>query len=251
MDDHETLHRRARLRELILVCFGEEEGQKKLLNHIYERTGKRANQGELSALCKDHGKSFGDRKAKTLTEQIGLHRRWFDAPIGTNLSRSEWENTPPVSLLDSSTYIQTRLHLPNTEEAPPIAGRVPLISWVQAGMWSEVIDNLHPGEGERIETTYRARAHTYALRVVGDSMEPRFSEGAILIVEPDEAAEHGDFVIVRQKGGSEATFKQLIVDGAQIYLKPLNPRYPILQMEEDAVICGVVKRVEWDVKRGV
>lgn len=134
----------------------------------------------------------------------------------------------------------------NTEEGPDIQGTVPLISWIQAGHWNEVVDNLHLGEGERIATTYRKRKHTYALRVRGDSMEPKFPEGAILIVEPEESPEPGAFVIVRQNGG-EATFKQLMVDGATRYLKPLNPRYPIMELKADAVICGVVKRVEMDV----
>lgn len=134
----------------------------------------------------------------------------------------------------------------NAENAPEIKGTVPLISWVQAGQWSDVIDNLHPGEGERIPTTYRVRKHTYALRVRGDSMEPKFPEGAILIVEPEENPEPGSFVIIRQNGG-EATFKQLVQDGTARYLKPLNPRYPIMELKPDAVFCGVVKRVEMDV----
>jgi SOS-response transcriptional repressor LexA len=134
----------------------------------------------------------------------------------------------------------------NVETAPEIKGTVPLISWVQAGHWNDVIDNLHPGEGERIPTTYRVRKHTYALRVRGDSMEPKFPEGAILIVEPDENPEPGAFVIVRHNGG-EATFKQLMVDGNTRYLKPLNSRYPIMEVKPDAVFCGVVKRVEMDV----
>ncbi len=134
----------------------------------------------------------------------------------------------------------------NVETAPEIKGTVPLISWVQAGHWQDVIDNLHPGEGERIHTTYRVRMHTYALRVRGDSMEPKFPEGAILIVEPDENPEPGAYVIVRHNGG-EATFKQLMLDGDTRYLKPLNPRYPIMEVMPDAVFCGVVKRVEMDV----
>lgn len=134
----------------------------------------------------------------------------------------------------------------NVETAPEIKGTVPLISWVQAGHWNDVIDNLHPGEGERISTTYRVRKHTYALRVRGDSMEPKFPDGAILIVEPDENPEPGAYVIVRHNGG-EATFKQLMLDGDTRYLKPLNPRYPIMEVRPDAVFCGVVKRMEMDV----
>lgn len=79
----------------------------------------------------------------------------------------------------------------NTMPGPSLRGRVPLISWVQAGAWSEVIDNLQPGEGERIETTYRASANAYALRVRGDSMEPKFPSGCLLIVEPNENPEPG------------------------------------------------------------
>lgn len=78
-------------------------------------------------------------------------------------------------------------------------------------------------------------------------MEPKFPEGAILIVEPDESPEAGAYVIVRQNSDTEATFKQLMQDGGRRYLKPLNPRYPILELLPDAVFCGVVKRMEMDV----
>ena len=132
------------------------------------------------------------------------------------------------------------------EDGPGVS-TVPLISWVQAGEWTTLIDNLAPGDGERITTTYASKIHTYALRVRGDSMEPKFPDGSILIVEPDEDPLPGKYVIVRQNGDSDATFKQLVQDGGSMYLKPLNPRYPIMELKEDAVFCGVVKRVEMDV----
>lgn len=130
--------------------------------------------------------------------------------------------------------------------AGPRLNTVPLISWVQAGYGVTAVDNLHPGEGERIETTYRVRAHTYALRVNGDSMEPKFPQGCIVIVEPEDAPEHNKFVIVRQNG-DEPTLKQYVEEGGLKFLKPLNPRYPIIQMREGDAFCGVVKRVEMDV----
>lgn len=134
----------------------------------------------------------------------------------------------------------------NVIPGPDLRGTVPLISWVQAGNWQEAVDNLPVGQGERIETTWKVRTHTYALRVKGDSMEPKFPDGCIVIVEPEEDARNGSYVIVRQKG-DEATFKQLIHDGSHTWLKPLNPRYPIMPMADDAVICGVVKRMEMDI----
>ncbi|HEY5993932.1 MAG TPA: S24 family peptidase [Gallionellaceae bacterium] len=126
-------------------------------------------------------------------------------------------------------------------------GRVPLISYVAAGSWSDAVDNLSPGDAEQwIDTTVPVKRHTYALRVEGDSMEPRFPNGAILIVEPEAEPANGSFVIVRQNG-SDATFKQLIHDGGVWYLKPVNPRYPIMQLGPDAVLCGVVKQMIMDV----
>lgn len=135
----------------------------------------------------------------------------------------------------------------NIGEKIPLRRKVPLISLVAAGNWSESVDNFQPGNADEwIATTIQVKQHTYALRVQGDSMEPRFPNGAIIIVEPEDEARNGSYVIVRQNG-SEATFKQLIYDGGQAYLKPLNDRYPIMQMRPDAVICGVVKQMVMDV----
>ena len=125
--------------------------------------------------------------------------------------------------------------------------RIPLISLVAAGTWCEAMDTFQVGDAQEwIETTANITKSGYALRVEGDSMEPKFPHGAILIVDPNEQARNGSYVIVRQNG-SDATFKQLVMDGGQSYLKPLNDRYPIMAMRPDAVICGVVKRVEMDV----
>lgn len=132
----------------------------------------------------------------------------------------------------------------NVQAGPEVRGRVPLISAVQAGNYKMHVDNYHPDDGgeERISTTVPVRRHTFALRVAGDSMEPEFKEGAVLIVEPEMEAQPGDFVIAKN-GDEETTFKQLIKDGGDWYLKPLNPRYP-LKLLGKAKIVGVVRAVE-------
>lgn len=128
----------------------------------------------------------------------------------------------------------------------PDLHRVPLVSWVQAGNLKEIFMNNDLENIEWVETTYKARRFTYALRVVGDSMEPKFPEGSIIIVEPEEPAHNKSFVIAR-RDGNKATFKQLIDDGSSKYLKPLNERYPIIPLLSDFEICGVIKRMEMDV----
>lgn len=130
----------------------------------------------------------------------------------------------------------------NISPGPIVHGKVPLISWVQAGHALEVVDSLHPGEGfDWIDTTCQIRRHTYALRVQGDSMSPDFPEGCIIVVEPDMEPMPGDYVIAKN-GDEEATFKQLIKDGADYYLKPMNERYPIKSLGAYHVV-GVVREL--------
>ena len=47
-------------------------------------------------------------------------------------------------------------------------------------------------------------------------------------------------MIVRLDDAQESTFKQLVVDGPQRFLKPLNPRYPVIPINGNATIVGVV-----------
>lgn len=171
--------------------------------------------------------------------------------------RPEWLETGNMPMVNdkkilSSLYSKPHLSVvdysfdKNVETGPVVRGEVPLISWVQAGAWSDVVDNFASGDSEEfVPTTVPVKRHTYALRVQGDSMTnpngwPSFPEGMIIIVEPEFDHEPNDFVIVKN-GANEATFKQLIKDGSDWLLKPLNPRYPIKPLPHDAIICGVVR----------
>ena len=98
---------------------------------------------------------------------------------------------------------------------------------------------------ENSDTSKKGASSSYALRVIGDSMEPEFPEGMILIVEPEMDFAPNDFVIV--KNGDEATFKQITKDGDDWYLKPLNPRYPIKPLGT-AKIIGVVREATHNIK---
>jgi len=133
----------------------------------------------------------------------------------------------------------------NVEPGPVVGRRVPLLKWAQVLGWRKMLEQID-SNAETVDTTWPARANTFALRVRGDSMEPKFPDSAIIIVDPDSSPKVGDFVIVSQ-GGNEATFKQLVGEGGLLYLKPLNPRYPVIQLAVDAEVIGVVKRVEMDV----
>lgn len=121
--------------------------------------------------------------------------------------------------------------------------RVPLISWVQAGEWHDPNCQTTPGYADAYEETASTTSkYAFALKIKGDSMEPEFTDGDIVIVDPERAVTNGSYVIA--KNGTEATFKQYIMDGPSIYLKPLNERYPIKDMTgiEFRVVGVVVEK---------
>jgi len=119
------------------------------------------------------------------------------------------------------------------------AWKIPIINWVKAGEFTECVDNTWQNEAQEwVGTTTKPNTHTFALRIKGDSMEPLFTEGMLIIIEPDFEALPGDYIIA--KNGNEATFKQLIKDGQDYYLKPLNERYPIKPLSNSKII-GVVR----------
>lgn len=129
------------------------------------------------------------------------------------------------------------------EAAPWPLGQVPLISHVQAGKWCEAVDNFHPGDAEEwVPAPAKHSRHAYALRVIGSSMEPRFKEGEIVVVDPEIAADSGRFVVAKRLGTQEVTLKQLVIEAGESYLKAMNPHWPdpIIRVTEDWTICGTV-----------
>ncbi len=122
---------------------------------------------------------------------------------------------------------------------PPGAGH-PVISWVQAGTWTE--ERELPASAERLQCPLPCGPDTFVLRVAGESMAPRFPDGEYIFVDPDVPAENGSFVVVRRANDGAATFKQLVVEDGRRYLKAANPNWPepIVEIEAGAAVCGVV-----------
>ena len=124
----------------------------------------------------------------------------------------------------------------------PVIARIPLISWDEAKAYTpETAESHHPENVKTwIPVASRTSSASYALQVPDDSMEPEFKEGEIVIVDPTMKAEHNRFIIARTGDDSRATLKQLIVMGAKHYMKPLNSRYPLIEIQGELVVSGVV-----------
>lgn len=127
---------------------------------------------------------------------------------------------------------------PNVTELSRKIHRVPVVSWVQAGNWSE-IEILNPEEYDWVLAVSNVSNRAFALRVQGDSMHPEFTEGDVIICDPEAQWNSGSYIVVMQD--DHATFKRLIYDGARPMLKALNPVYGVMPLKDDAIVCGVVK----------
>lgn len=133
----------------------------------------------------------------------------------------------------------------NTRETRSPVGSVPKISWVRAGVWCDAQDPFEPGDAEEwVPCPDRHSANTFALEVIGDSMDAPpdgYREGEIIFVDPNVAAEPGMDVIVRNPDG-KATFKRLKREPEGLYLLALNPSFPdrMIRIPEGSEICGVV-----------
>lgn len=116
--------------------------------------------------------------------------------------------------------------------------KVPLLSWIDA---AKQLDRktLPVASNIWVPALRKPSAQAFALEIKGDSMEPEFTAGDKIVVEPELPVQHGNFVVVRESG-NEAMFKQYVSEGNRHYLKPLNNRYPIIEMSEQFHICGIV-----------
>ncbi|MBL0291704.1 MAG: S24 family peptidase [Betaproteobacteria bacterium] len=81
-------------------------------------------------------------------------------------------------------------------------------------------------------------SESFALMVLGDSMAPEFVEGEIIVVEPDGHVDGGSYVVAQVAG--EWIFRQLVRGAAGWQLRPLNPAYPVVDLDDLTPVRGVV-----------
>ncbi len=78
----------------------------------------------------------------------------------------------------------------------------------------------------------------FAVKVVGDSMEPLLSSGDHAVIRAEQTAQPGEMVAARVEG--EVTLKRLARRKNRLVLKPENPSYPVIPVTRDTRIIGKV-----------
>ncbi|MFW3166310.1 S24 family peptidase [Pseudomonas syringae pv. syringae] len=126
----------------------------------------------------------------------------------------------------------------------------PEISWVQAGVAAEAMDLFSVGDFEAMHPSDAwAGPNGFWLKVKGPSMTSTngmsFSEGMLILVAPGGDVESGQYVVAKLIDTNEATFKQFIWDSGKAYLKPLNPAFPTVEVDNAWSVVGRVIDAKW------
>lgn len=169
-------------------------------------------------------------KKRIADDMVELIEKAFDLPFGwLNNQSSLAHNRPEKTDISANAT--------NVEPVTLGGQLVPIVDYVQAGVFAEVCDPYAMGGGfEFIAASVPVSRCTFALKIKGPSMLPRFVPGDIVIIDPDVKPTPGRFVVAKN-GDEEATFKKYKPRGHNdrgeelIELVPLNEDFPTIRSD--------------------
>lgn len=162
---------------------------------------------------------------KRLRQSFGISQTELGKRMGVRQSTvAMWEigkNSPGYDmLLRLSQFFGVSVSELAGEEAGN--SRIPVLGKVQAGIPRTAVEDIIGYE--EISPDMQKMGEFFALRIKGDSMEPRMREGDTVIVRRQSSVNNGEIAIVLV-GNEEATCKKFyrLADG--VSLVSINPRY--------------------------
>lgn len=190
----------------------------------------------IKALRKKHGLNQS-QLAQRLNVTQATVSRWESGDILPDIemvkSMAQMFNTSTDALLENSNQVSSR------------GVKIPVLGRVQAGIPIEAIEDIL--DYEEIEPELAETGEFFALQIKGDSMEPKFSEGDVVIVRRQPDIESGEIAVVLVNGDC-ATVKKIIKHANGISLVSSNaaymPMFYTMQEIEDLPVEVLGKVIE-------
>jgi SOS-response transcriptional repressor LexA len=158
--------------------------------------------------------------------QLGIDRAYLSQIEGGRRPGSRLRTR--FLLLEKAASIKT---LPNVGGAYNLRN-LPVLSWAQAGQATEFGEI--PSDWDELVPSNVTDERAYGVRLRGDSMEPKFSDGDIAILLPSIAPTNGDIVVANLKDeGVVCKLMHVQLDKNLITLSSYNPAYPPMQRHRD------------------
>ena len=182
----------------------------------------------LDTLAAEYGLS-----ASGLAKRSGLDATTFN-PSKRRMpdGRNRWPSTESIAKVLDATGASLEMWTALVTGTRPATGtrpprRIPLIGLAQAGGDGFFDDAGFPvgGGWDEIGLPEIGDLHAYALEISGESMEPVFRDGDMVVVSPAAPIRRGDRVVARTHAG-EVMAKQIVRRSAKrVELKSLNPAH--------------------------
>jgi phage repressor protein C with HTH and peptisase S24 domain len=185
--------------------------------------------------------------ASGLAKRAGLDPTTFNkSKRVTAEGRARWPSTESIAkaLAATGTPIDAFVALINAAE-PRASQAVPVLGFAEAGSGGYFDDGGFPAGGGWNEIAFPAvaDAHAYALEISGQSMQPAYRDGDVILVSPAAPIRRGDRVVVKTRSG-EVMAKELKRRTAKtIELRSLNAE------QEDRTLAAAdvlwIARILW------
>lgn len=201
----------------------------------------------LDVLCSERNIS-----RRTLEKEAGLSTgstsKWKDKLPGqaSLIKLSEYFNVSVDFLMgvsDFRTHEEMLKHFDSITDLPALRDEIkattigntmiPVLGLVAAG--TPIFASENYIDYEVIPEDMTRNGEYFGLKIKGDSMSPRISEGDTVIVRKQETAESGDIVIVLINGDS-ATCKRLMKYEHGISLISFNPAYKPIEFTNKEIL---------------
>ena len=176
------------------------------------RESKGLTQDELGKKIGVSGKTVSSWELETKTPRMGAIQRLADFFDVTKSEIIE-DDDDSIDIYSSDT----QLH-------PSIPGSkwIPVVGTIPAGTPVEAIEEIL--DYEEISPQMASQGEHFALKIKGQSMEPKISDSDVVIVRKQDDCDSGDVAVVLVNG-DEATVKRIKKEPSGIMLIPSNPAY--------------------------
>jgi SOS-response transcriptional repressor LexA len=109
---------------------------------------------------------------------------------------------------------------------------LPILSWAQAGQ--AIAFEEIPGDWDEVVPSNVSDERAFGVRLRGDSMEPKFSDGDIASLLPSIAPTNGEIVVANIKDqGVLCKIMHVQLDKNLVKLSSYNPAYPPTEYHRD------------------
>lgn len=129
-----------------------------------------------------------------------------------------------LKILDEEQEFVLNQDLPSTHKNNSSNSAVVFVyGTIPAGIPMECIEDILDTE-EISADMLKGGKQYFGLKIKGDSMEPDYLDGDVIIFQKQDDCENGDDCVV-MVNGNDGTFKRVFKNENGIILQPLNPKY--------------------------